>query len=64
MIHLIREGITHIQYVDDTILMVEGDDWSITHMKFILYCFEWLSGLKIIITRVRPIFFGMDDRDE
>jgi hypothetical protein len=40
MTHLIPEGITHIQYVDDTILMIKGDDESITQMKFILYCFE------------------------
>jgi hypothetical protein len=38
--HLIPEGITHIQYADDTILMIEGDDSSILHLKFILYCFE------------------------
>jgi hypothetical protein len=42
--HLIPEGITHVQYADDTMLMVEGDDTSILNMKFILYCFEWLSG--------------------
>jgi hypothetical protein len=40
MIHLIQEGITHVQYVDDTMLMVEGDDTSILNMKFILYYFE------------------------
>jgi hypothetical protein len=26
MTHLIPEGITHIQYADDTILMAEGDE--------------------------------------
>jgi hypothetical protein len=26
MSHLLPEGITHIQYTDDTILMVEGDE--------------------------------------
>jgi hypothetical protein len=42
MSHLISDGITHIQYDDGTILMVEGDDASITNMKFILYCFDWM----------------------
>jgi hypothetical protein len=37
MTHLIEEGITHIQYADDTLLMVERDDKSLTNMKFILY---------------------------
>jgi hypothetical protein len=40
VIHLISEGITHVQYANDTILMVESGDNSIIHMKFILYCFE------------------------
>jgi hypothetical protein len=40
MTHLIQEGITHVQYVDDRMLMVEGDDTSILNMKFILYYFE------------------------
>jgi hypothetical protein len=37
MSHLIEEGIRHIQYADDTILMIEGDDISLVNMKFILY---------------------------
>jgi hypothetical protein len=45
--HLIPEGITHIQYDDDTILMVDGEDQSIMNIRFILYCFEWMSELKI-----------------
>jgi hypothetical protein len=40
MTHLIPKEISHIQYANDTILMVEGDDKSIVKMKFILYCFE------------------------
>jgi hypothetical protein len=59
MTHLLPEGITHIQYADDTVLMVEGDDDSIIHMKFILYCFEWLSGLKINCSQSEAYVFGM-----
>jgi hypothetical protein len=61
--HLIPEGITHIQYTDDTILMVESDDTSIINMKFILYCFEWLSGLKINYHKSEAFCFGMEDND-
>jgi hypothetical protein len=60
-IHLIPEGITHIQYVDDTILMVEGDDNSIIHMKLILYYFKWLFGLKINYHKSEAFTFGMDE---
>jgi hypothetical protein len=61
MTHLIEDGITHIQYTDDTILMIEGDDKSITNMKFILYCFEWISGLKINYHKSDAFIFGMDE---
>jgi hypothetical protein len=63
MTHLIPEGITHIQYADDTILMLEGDDVSITNMKFILYSFEWLSGLKINYHKSQAFIFGKADEE-
>jgi hypothetical protein len=63
MAHLLEEGITYIQYVDDTILIIEGDDLSITNMKFILYCFEWLSGLKINYYKSEAFVFGMTEMD-
>jgi hypothetical protein len=64
MTHLLEEGITHIQYADDTILMIEGDDLSITNMKFILYCFELLSGLKINYCKSEAFVFGMNEMDK
>jgi hypothetical protein len=62
--HLLPEGITHIQYAVDTILMVEGDDGSITNMKFILYCFEWVSGLKINYHKGEAYVFGLEEVDK
>jgi hypothetical protein len=59
--HLIPRGITHIQYADNTILMVEGDDASVIDMKFILYCFEWLSGLKINYHKSEAYVFGIEE---
>jgi hypothetical protein len=63
MSHLVHEGISHIQYADDTILMVEGDDNSIAHMKFILYCFEWMPGLKINYHKSEAFTFGTEEED-
>jgi hypothetical protein len=45
--NLIPGGISHIQYADDTVIMVDTTVQSIRNLKLILYCFEWLSGLKI-----------------
>ena len=35
--HLIPQGVTHLQYADDTIIMVEMNDSCIAHLKFILF---------------------------
>jgi hypothetical protein len=44
--------------------MVEGDDRSILNMKFILYCFEWMSGLKINYHKSEAFIFGYDEREQ
>lgn len=56
--HLIRGGITHLQYADDTIILTEGDPDSIKNIKFLLYCFEWMSGLKINYHKSEVVAFG------
>jgi hypothetical protein len=45
--HLIEGGITHLQYADDTVVFINMDGQSIMNIKFILYCLENMSGLKI-----------------
>jgi hypothetical protein len=45
--NLLPGVISHIQYADDTVIMVDGSNQSIRNLKLILYCFEWLIGLKI-----------------
>jgi len=52
-------GITHLQYADDTVVMVSWDDDSIINMKFLLYCFEWMSGLKINYHKSEVYVFGV-----
>ena len=58
--HLIHGGISHIQYADDTIIMIDGSDQSILNLKLILYYFEWLSGLKINFHKSEVFVFGAD----
>jgi hypothetical protein len=50
--HLIQGGVSHLQYADDTILLMECDEESFMTVKFLLYCYELycyeeMSGLKI-----------------
>jgi hypothetical protein len=45
--HLVKGGISILQYADDTILFLEHDLQKAVNMKLILCLFEQLSGLKI-----------------
>jgi hypothetical protein len=62
--HLIPGGISHIQYADDTVIMVDGSDTSILNLKLILYCFEWMSVLKINYHKVRSMSLGGDQQEK
>ncbi|XP_074336502.1 uncharacterized protein LOC141673654 [Apium graveolens] len=44
-----KEGkkISHLQYADDTIVFLQGNEESILGIKKVLQCFQLLSGLKI-----------------
>ena len=62
--HLIPGGISHIQYADDAVIMIDGSDKSILNLKLILYCFEWLSGLKINFHKSDVYVFGVDQEQK
>lgn len=55
---LIPGGISHIQYADDTVIMIDTSEQSIRNLKLILYCFEWLTGLKINYHKSEVFVFG------
>jgi hypothetical protein len=61
---MIPGGISHIQYADDTAIMVDGFDTSILNLKLILYCFEWMSGLKINYHKSEVYVSGVDQQEE
>ena len=59
--HLLPQGITHLQYVDDMTIMVELNDACVAHLKFILLCFEALSGLEINFSKSEVIVTSVSD---
>jgi hypothetical protein len=61
---LILGGVSHIQYVDDTVIMIDGSDRSVINLKLILYCFEWLTGLKINFHESEVYVFGAQQREK
>jgi hypothetical protein len=62
--HLVDNGVTHLQYADDTILLIELDDLAIANLKFILICFEILSGLKIKFFKSEVIVTGVSQLEQ
>jgi hypothetical protein len=58
--HLVPGG--HLQYADDTILMCDCDEKSISNVKFLLYCFKWMLGLKINIHKSEVVASRVTER--
>jgi len=44
---LFQGGIISLQYADDTLLFLQNDIDKARHFKWLLACFEQLSGMKI-----------------
>jgi hypothetical protein len=57
--HLIPGGVTQLQYVDDTMIIVEPTWVGITNLKFLLICFENMSGLKINFDKSEVVVMGV-----
>jgi hypothetical protein len=45
--HLIKGGITHLQYANEMVILCQIEDESILNLKLLLYCFESMSGMKV-----------------
>jgi hypothetical protein len=45
--HIIPNGVAILQYADDTIICLKHSLEGATHMKFLLYLYEMMAGLKI-----------------
>jgi hypothetical protein len=62
--HLLPRGITHLQYADDTMILLEKNDINIANIKFILIYFELISGLKINYHKSEVIFMGVSPQEQ
>lgn len=61
--HLVTGGLTHLQYADDTILFMSTSDENIVIVKFLLYCFEEMSCLKINYQKSEAIVIGATEEE-
>jgi hypothetical protein len=56
--HLVDDGISILQYADDTIIFMKNDLEQATNMKLLLCAFEQLSGLKINFHKSEVFCYG------
>lgn len=61
--HMLPSGVSHLQYADDTIIMIENDDLGLANLKFLLVCFEAMSGLKINLSKSQVLVLGCTPDD-
>ncbi|XP_073354914.1 uncharacterized protein [Aegilops tauschii subsp. strangulata] len=55
--------ISLLQYADDTIIMVEGSESNISNLKFLLLCFQQMSGLKINFDKSDVMVMGYSEAE-
>ena len=56
--HLIDDGLSILQYADDTILFMDHDLEKAINLKLLLCAFEQLSGLKVNFHKSEIFYFG------
>jgi hypothetical protein len=61
---LTEGGLTHLQYAYGTIIFLNFDDQSIYNTKFLLYCFEDMSGLIINYEKSEVFVLGCSDEEQ
>lgn len=57
--HLVEDHrVSLLQYADDTMIMVQGSADDISNLKFLLLCFEHMSGLRSNFAKSEVMVMG------
>jgi len=60
---LFQGGIISLQYADDTFLFLQNDMDKARHFKWLLACFEQLSGMKINFEKSNLVALGLEEEE-
>ena len=58
---LVEGGLTHLQYADDTILFLQCLDAEIKNLKFLLFGYEEMSGMRINYAKSEVFTIGLEE---
>ena len=56
---LVEGGLTHLQYADDSVLFLQYSREDIANLKFILFCYEVMSGMRINYSKSEIFTVGL-----
>ena len=56
--NLVERGLRMLQYADETVFFIEANESDALNLKYLLCCFEHLSGLKINFHKSETVCFG------
>jgi hypothetical protein len=59
--HLVEGGLTHLQYADDTVLFIKNSKQNVANLKFLLFCYEEVSGMKINYNKSEVFTLGINE---
>lgn len=62
--HLIDGGITHLQYADDTVLLLHFSVENLTNVRMLLSCYEAMSGMKINFEKSEVFTIGLTEDEQ
>jgi hypothetical protein len=51
--------VAHLQYVDDTMILIKPSEVGIANLKLLLLCFENMFGLKINFDKSETVVIGV-----
>jgi len=57
---LIDGGLSHLQYADDTIIFLKDNETNYENLKFLLLCYESMSGMKINYNKSEVFAIGIE----
>ena len=61
MLQVVDGGIISLQYADDTLLFLENKLEKANNLKWLLICFEQMSGMKINYDKSDLLTIGLEE---
>jgi len=60
---LVEGGLTHLQYANNTVLFIQYSETDMINLKFLLFCYEELSGMKINYLKSEVFIVGLSAQE-